>query len=257
MPLLCTFCVPSSWFWIICDNFNSLLEGPWFFFSFEDVFFPLVILNLFITYCSYLLRVPYFLPLSQLISQWNITWFKSIALLIQVNTTWKNDDLDLLIAFFNMVFSKSFGYALRSIIYLSIHRNTKAYIQSEEISTNLEIPKHFMSKVLKSLAQSGILNSNKGPSGGFSLKEETLQTPLIKIIQVTKGLPDFTECALHMKKCNARKPCPIHFKVELLRQQMTEILNGNNISDLLQQDQEALLNSITAIRNIPELAATA
>ena len=143
-----------------------------------------------------------------------------------------------------MVFSKSFGYAVRGIIYLSLHQGTKSYIQSEEISTQLGIPRHFLSKVLKSLSQSGILNSNKGPSGGFSLNEGTLKTPLIKLVNVTKGLPDFSECALHLKKCNASNPCPMHAKVELLRQQMLEILISSRLEDLLREDTHSLLSSI-------------
>ena len=93
----------------------------------------------------------------------------------------KNCQLLLLL----MVFSKSFGYALRAILYIALSNKQKENIQLDEIAEQLALPRHFLGKVMNKLTNEGILNSIKGPHGGFSITEETLQTTLIKIIEIT------------------------------------------------------------------------
>ena len=52
-----------------------------------------------------------------------------------------------------MIFSKSFGYAIRSILYVAIMRDEKRYVQVEEIASKLSVPRHFMGKIMKKLAK--------------------------------------------------------------------------------------------------------
>jgi Rrf2 family protein len=67
-----------------------------------------------------------------------------------------------------MIFSKSFGYAVRGMLYVAMMQDEKRYVQAEEISTRLAVPRHFMGKILKKLVKERLLASSKGPSGGFT-----------------------------------------------------------------------------------------
>jgi len=145
-----------------------------------------------------------------------------------------------------MVFSKSFSYAVRGILFLAIHQERKKYIQAEEIATALGTPRHFMGKILKGLAKEGVLNSNKGPSGGFAINEHTLTVPLIKLVLITKGLPDFNNCALQIRQCNKTNPCAMHDQVVTIREQMITMLSDVNINDLLSKDHESLMKTISS-----------
>ena len=84
-----------------------------------------------------------------------------------------------------MIFSKSFGYALRGILYIAIMKEQKRYVQVEEIASKLAAPRHFMGKIMKRLAKEKLLISAKGPSGGFMLGENTLEKPLMDLIVIT------------------------------------------------------------------------
>jgi Rrf2 family iron-sulfur cluster assembly transcriptional regulator len=133
-----------------------------------------------------------------------------------------------------MVFSKSFGYAVRSLIFLSSQQGgSRSYIQAEEISGELGIPRHFLSKVLQSLAKQGILNSSKGPSGGFTLNEKSLHTSLISLIPTTKALPNLHTCTLKAKPCDASKPCPMHKQSNTIRKEILRVLSETDISKLI------------------------
>ncbi len=142
--------------------------------------------------------------------------------------------------------SKSFGYALRGIIYVAISHEKKERVLVEEIAENLAVPRHFLGKIMKKVVKEGMLDSTRGPYGGFSINAETLKTPLINLIRITEGLEQFNSCVLHFRKCNKNKPCPLHHQMVENRNQLLEIFSSTAIGDLMKEDKKMLLQSITA-----------
>ena len=80
-----------------------------------------------------------------------------------------------------MIFSKSFGYALRGVLYISMTGEDKTRVQLDEIASELAIPRHFLGKVMKKLVKEGVLSSLKGPYGGFSINGKNMETELKKL----------------------------------------------------------------------------
>ncbi|HET7896419.1 MAG TPA: Rrf2 family transcriptional regulator, partial [Flavisolibacter sp.] len=62
------------------------------------------------------------------------------------------------------IFSKSFGYSLRGILFVAL-RETHTPVQLDEMAESLGVPRHFMGKIMKQLVKQGILSSLKGPTG--------------------------------------------------------------------------------------------
>lgn len=143
-----------------------------------------------------------------------------------------------------MFFSKSFGYALRGILYVAIMSDEKKRVQIDEIAERLSVPKHFLGKILNKVVKEGILDSTKGPYGGFSIKEKTLSTPLIKVLEITKGLEQFTICALGLRKCSSGNPCPVHQHIDNFRGELKKTLTDTTINDLLIENKPGLIRSI-------------
>lgn len=143
-----------------------------------------------------------------------------------------------------MIFSKSFGYALRGILFVAMESKKDRAIQLDEIANTLNVPRHFMGKVLKRVVKAGVMNSVKGHKGGFSLNEKTLGTRLILIAELTGELKQFETCILHFRSCNGENPCPLHHKVEPLRFKWRKLLATTQIKDLLDTQSSSLLKSI-------------
>lgn len=143
-----------------------------------------------------------------------------------------------------MIFSKSFGYALRSILYVVMVNENQPRVQIQEVADNLQIPKHFLGKIMKMLAKEKIIDSVKGPFGGFFVNESTTSTPLIKLMELTDGLEQFQECSLRLRKCNADKPCPMHNRIVQNRNELIAMFSSTTVGDLIRKDQEDFINSI-------------
>jgi Rrf2 family transcriptional regulator, iron-sulfur cluster assembly transcription factor len=146
-----------------------------------------------------------------------------------------------------MTFSKSFGYAVRGVLYIAVMQDEKRYVQVEEIAAQLAVPRHFMGKILKKLVKENVLISAKGPAGGFTINEGTLQLPLVRLMDITDGLGLFATCVLRLKECNALNPCPMHCQMEAVNLKLKSILSNTTVGDLLQNDKPGFIKSLSTL----------
>ena len=143
-----------------------------------------------------------------------------------------------------MFLSKSFGYALRGILYIAVMQDENRKVQIDEIATRLSVPKHFLGKIMQQVVKAGLLKSTKGPYGGFSLAAETLATPVIRLVEITDGMEQFSMCVLKLKYCNGLNPCPLHFEMEEIKKNYLNVFTKNTFEDLLKESKSDLLKSL-------------
>ena len=122
--------------------------------------------------------------------------------------------------------------AIKAVIYLSSksENNDKAGIK--EISEQIKASEHTVGKILQLLARKKIINSLKGPTGGFYLNEKQQETAVIHIVKAIEGDAVFRECGLGLDKCSATHPCPIHDEYKVARELMEKIFSERKIRDL-------------------------
>jgi len=120
-----------------------------------------------------------------------------------------------------VIYSSSCEYAIRALTYLA--REQKEHDASRKpgdpeyvsIPINLvadqeELPRHFLAKIMQTLARSGVLGSQKGPKGGFSLARPSDQITLYDIVEALDDLSNYNHCAVGLAECNDEAPCPLH-----------------------------------------------
>lgn len=145
-----------------------------------------------------------------------------------------------------MTFSKSFGYAVRGVLYIAVMQNEKRYVQAEEIAAQLFVPRHFMGKILKKMVKEKVLFSSKGRSGGFTVNEQTLDMSLLRLIDITDGLGLFHTCVLRPEECSPSNPCPLHYQMETVNLNLKTILSSTTIRDLMINDKDDFIKSLSA-----------
>jgi Rrf2 family iron-sulfur cluster assembly transcriptional regulator len=127
-----------------------------------------------------------------------------------------------------VIFSKKCEYGLQAVLYLAA-RSKGEVVSSDEIAKKLNIPKEFISKILQSLTESGIVDSRKGKAGGFFLAKDRSRIHLIDIVSAIDGLEMFNSCVLGFPSCNADNPCPLHSKWGELRTKTYDMLTDETI----------------------------
>ncbi|MCC8360366.1 RrF2 family transcriptional regulator [Salinimicrobium sediminilitoris] len=123
--------------------------------------------------------------------------------------------------------SSSSKYAVNAVLYLAVHSNDKNKIRAKEIAEAIKLPSPFLSKLLQSLSRENIISSSKGPTGGFYLTKQALNTPLIEVVNIIDGTSRLEDCVLGLKKCSSEQPCPVHYSVQPLKQKFRKELQEN------------------------------
>ncbi len=140
-----------------------------------------------------------------------------------------------------VIFSKKCEYGLQAILYLAANMDREV-ISSEEIAKTLNIPKEFVSKILQSLTESGLVYSKKGKSGGFALAKDPKRIRLIDIVGAIDGLEMFNSCVLGFPKCSQENPCPLHEKWGELRMKTYNMLNDETLDQFKEKTIKKVSN---------------
>ena len=113
--------------------------------------------------------------------------------------------------------SKTCKYAIRAALYLAVNTNSDTRMGVIELAEALDVPKHFLAKILQSLRKSNIISSAKGPGGGFYMKKENLKKSIMDIMIGLEKKEIFTGCILGLPVCSNENPCPLHKSLVSLR----------------------------------------
>jgi Rrf2 family protein len=129
------------------------------------------------------------------------------------------------------MWSKRCTYGLRATLYLAA-RQQEGYVSIRQISDQLDIPYAYLTKVLQTLTQCGLLKSLRGPRGGVALARPAQTLTLKDIIEAIDGPSFFTECVLGLPKCDANKPCPLHDHWKPIRGSMDIMLSEQCLDEV-------------------------
>ena len=120
---------------------------------------------------------------------------------------------------------------MQAVIYLAA-QSDKAPILQRTISEELDIPNHFLGKILQQLTPHNIIRSQKGKDGGFSLDRPPTEISLYTIIEIIDGKTVLDNCILGFPGCNDDTPCPLHGQWSEAKESIVGMLKSETVDDL-------------------------
>lgn len=129
------------------------------------------------------------------------------------------------------VFSKTCEYAIRAVFFIAHKTESGGRVGIKEIANGIDSPEPFLAKILQDLSRRGIVQSAKGPNGGFYLDEGAMNRPLAEIVEAVDGNAIFTGCALGLKQCSEVNPCPLHHQFKTIRGEINDLLRTTAIGE--------------------------
>ena len=122
--------------------------------------------------------------------------------------------------------------AIKAVIYLSSKFDIGGNAGIKEISELINASEHTVGKILQTLVRHNIVNSMKGPTGGFYISNEQQQQPVINIVEAIDGKQIFKSCGLGLSKCSSSHPCPIHDDYKEARDIIEKLFRQKRVMDL-------------------------
>lgn len=122
--------------------------------------------------------------------------------------------------------------AIKAVIFLGSKFDSGEKFSIKQIAEDIDENEHTVGKLLQKLVKEGLINSIKGPNGGFSITAKQKAQPVIAIVNAIDGTEVFNQCGLGLHKCSAAHPCPIHDDFKVVRDRFKKICMENTIADL-------------------------
>ncbi|BDS12688.1 RrF2 family transcriptional regulator [Aureispira anguillae] len=131
------------------------------------------------------------------------------------------------------MFSKACEYGIRALIVIAEAGKESKKIGIKEICILANTPESFTAKILQNLVKRSIICSQKGPSGGFYIAQPLDNISIYDIVEAIDGAGVFNKCGLGLMACNAQRPCPLHNKFEVVRDELNAMCKNNSLQDLV------------------------
>ncbi|MFQ6677127.1 MAG: RrF2 family transcriptional regulator [Fidelibacterota bacterium] len=140
--------------------------------------------------------------------------------------------------------SKSSQYAIQAVMFLAAQPQNHAVFQ-RDIARALNIPNHFLGKVLQILVKHDLVISHKGINGGFIINKNAGKVTLNTIVRIIDGDGFLDGCMLGFPYCSDDHPCPIHKEWVSAKNEIINIFQQKDVtmfSDELQSKLEYISN---------------
>jgi len=122
--------------------------------------------------------------------------------------------------------------AIKAVIYLASKFESGDKAGIKKIAKSIDASEHTVGKLLQTLVKEEVINSIKGPNGGFYITAKQKSQPIINIVDAIDGKELFNECGLGFSKCSSTHPCPLHDDYKPVRDRFEKMCREKKLNDL-------------------------
>lgn len=127
-------------------------------------------------------------------------------------------------------------YGLKALVHLS-NLQPGETTQAVDIADANNIPKKFLDAILGDLRNAGIVQSKKGPGGGYMLARAPSEIKIGYVVRTLDGPLAPLACASRTayqpcRDCDDVKTCVVRLTMTRVRDAMSEILDSLSVADM-------------------------
>lgn len=101
-----------------------------------------------------------------------------------------------------------------------------------QIAAEVGAPRNYLGKLLKQLAERGLLVSQKGFGGGFRLAKPADKITLYDIVEPLDRVSKWNGCFLGRSKCSDKTPCAVHHRWSSIRDHYLNFLKQTTVAEI-------------------------
>ena len=132
--------------------------------------------------------------------------------------------------------SQTAEYALRSVVCLATYPDTP--LTTPQIAKVTKVPASYLSKVLQALGKGGIVRSQRGLHGGFTLAREPGHLNLLEVINAVDPVQRIERCPLDLN-AHGTNLCPLHKRINDAHALIENAFQETTIAELLNQPTQS------------------
>jgi Rrf2 family protein len=136
--------------------------------------------------------------------------------------------------------SKTGLHAVRALVALA-RLPAGTFAGAARIAQEIGAPQNYLGKLLKALAEEGLLESQKGLGGGFRLARDPQQISLLDVVEPIEHVSRWSGCILGRPECSEADPCAIHDRFKEVRDAYLRMLKRTTLAELVARGEPAIL----------------
>jgi Rrf2 family transcriptional regulator, iron-sulfur cluster assembly transcription factor len=147
------------------------------------------------------------------------------------------------------MFSQASEYALRALTELA-RMPPEEWVLAGQLADSLNIPAHYLAKVLQTLARRGLLESQRGRQGGFRLAKPPESISAWDIVAELDDMRAMESCIMGESQCSDATACPLHSIWRCPRDRFVRALKATTLRELARfQDNRPDSARLPAVRH--------
>lgn len=146
----------------------------------------------------------------------------------------------------SVLFSRPCEYALRAVIYLA-RKPEGEMTSAKELTLKLDVPYHFISKILQDLTYKHLVYSLKGPTGGFALARSPHGILFQEIVEAIDGNDYKTQCVMGLPECGGKNICAVHHKWALIKDSIHDMLVSKTVFEMANETEPLQIPTLEKI----------
>ncbi|MBK8178100.1 MAG: Rrf2 family transcriptional regulator [Planctomycetes bacterium] len=131
--------------------------------------------------------------------------------------------------------TKRSEYALIALVHMVDREGEVTSVR--ELCERYPLPKRLVAEVLKDLSHAGLVISQRGAQGGYSLAQAAESITLGQIVGAIEGAPALTNCdsiaSTRDGGCEVHPVCPIRSPVERVREHLWRLFEATTLRSLV------------------------
>ena len=131
-------------------------------------------------------------------------------------------------------FPEAASLGIHAAVVLAGKRN--GLVSARELAERLKASEAHLAKVMQRLGHAGIVDSTRGPKGGFALARPAAEVNLLEVYEAIEGNVEPAGCVFGTPVCG-RKSCIFRGVTEELDARLRAYLAGATLSDLSEEKE--------------------
>lgn len=122
---------------------------------------------------------------------------------------------------------------------------------ASELADRAHLETPTVSKLLKPLAQAGLVEGFRGANGGYRLAREAVDITLADVVEAMEGPIGMTECSIADGQCGIEHNCGVRANWRRINDVVADALRGVSVADMLAPPPQAGPGTGTTPKSIP------
>src|ERR1700757_1246327 len=133
--------------------------------------------------------------------------------------------------------TKKADYALMAMKHLA-ERSVEGSLSAKDVADAYGIPPEALAKILQKLARAGLLHSQHGTNGGYTLARPAHTISAFEVIQAIDGPLFITSCVTVRGECDQSDRCNIREPLRKVNESIEAVLKRIKISHMREEPEE-------------------